>query len=72
VRYLYQPELQVSVFLKPTSDRRSSTSYLTTTRDLTAQIFAMAYVVPIHRPTTVRHALLAKFLHPDEDNLIVA
>ncbi|KAH8900161.1 hypothetical protein GQ53DRAFT_801649 [Thozetella sp. PMI_491] len=32
----------------------------------------MAYVVPIHRPTTVRHALLAKFLHPEEDNLIVA
>ncbi|KAI9724000.1 MAG: hypothetical protein M1812_000718 [Candelaria pacifica] len=32
----------------------------------------MAYIVPIHRPSSVRHALKLKLLDPDEDCLCVA
>ncbi len=32
----------------------------------------MAYVVPIHRPSSVRHALKLRFLGPTEETLIVA
>ncbi|KKY25033.1 putative uv-damaged dna binding [Phaeomoniella chlamydospora] len=32
----------------------------------------MAYIVPIHRPSGVRHALKLRFLDPEEDSLIVA
>lgn len=32
----------------------------------------MAYLAPIHRPTSVRHALKTSFLAPDSDDLIVA
>ncbi|KAI1579708.1 MMS1-N multi-domain protein [Pyrenophora tritici-repentis] len=32
----------------------------------------MAYIAPIHRPSSVRHALKLSFLSPDEDCLVVA
>ena len=32
----------------------------------------MAYIAPIHRPSSVRHALKISFLAPDSDDLIVA
>jgi DNA damage-binding protein 1 len=32
----------------------------------------MAYLAPIHRASSVRHALQAKLLSPDEDSLILA
>lgn len=32
----------------------------------------MAYVVPIHRASSVRHALKLQFLKPEEDCLVVA
>lgn len=32
----------------------------------------MSYVVPIHRPSGVRHAIKLNFLAPDTDALIVA
>lgn len=32
----------------------------------------MAYVAPIHRATSIRHALRAKLLSPDIDDLIIA
>jgi DNA damage-binding protein 1 len=32
----------------------------------------MAYVAPIHRATSIRHALRANVLDPDIDDLIVA
>ncbi|OAL54390.1 DNA damage-binding protein 1 [Pyrenochaeta sp. DS3sAY3a] len=32
----------------------------------------MAYIAPIHRPSSVRHALKLSFLAPDEDCLVVA
>ncbi|KAA6409312.1 MAG: hypothetical protein FRX48_06865 [Lasallia pustulata] len=32
----------------------------------------MAYLAPIHRPTSIRHALKINFLSPDEECLIVA
>ena len=32
----------------------------------------MAYIAPIHRPSSVRHATLCRLLNPDEENLIVA
>lgn len=32
----------------------------------------MAYVVPIHRASSVRHALKLNFLEPEEDCLVVA
>lgn len=32
----------------------------------------MAYVAPIHKPTSVRRALKGQFLAPDEDCLVVA
>ncbi|KAI9836643.1 MAG: hypothetical protein M1819_001277 [Sarea resinae] len=32
----------------------------------------MAYIAPIHSPSSVRHALKLKFLDPEEDSLIVA
>ncbi|KIW01818.1 uncharacterized protein PV09_06671 [Verruconis gallopava] len=32
----------------------------------------MAYIAPIHRPSSVRHALKLRFLDPDEDCLVVA
>jgi DNA damage-binding protein 1 len=32
----------------------------------------MAYIAPIHRPSSVRHALKISFLTPDSDDLIVA
>lgn len=32
----------------------------------------MAYLAPIHRPTSVRHAIKLQFLTPDEDCLVVA
>ncbi|KAL8898929.1 MAG: hypothetical protein Q9192_001835 [Flavoplaca navasiana] len=32
----------------------------------------MAYLAPIHRPSSVRHALKIRFLSPDEDSLVVA
>ncbi|KAF8461342.1 mono-functional DNA-alkylating methyl methanesulfonate N-term-domain-containing protein [Kalaharituber pfeilii] len=32
----------------------------------------MAYISPIHKPSSVRHAVRSNFLNPDEDNLIVA
>ncbi|KAF2258489.1 hypothetical protein CC78DRAFT_537717 [Lojkania enalia] len=32
----------------------------------------MAYIAPIHRPSSVRHALKLNFLAPDEDCLVVA
>ena len=32
----------------------------------------MAYLAPIHRPSSVRHAVRASFLHPNSDDLIVA
>ncbi|KAF2873366.1 mono-functional DNA-alkylating methyl methanesulfonate N-term-domain-containing protein [Massariosphaeria phaeospora] len=32
----------------------------------------MAYLAPIHRPSSVRHALKLKFLAPEEDCLVVA
>jgi hypothetical protein len=33
---------------------------------------SMAYLVPIHGPTSVRHAIKLKFLDPKEDCLVVA
>ena len=32
----------------------------------------MAYVVPIHRASSIRHALKLQFLKPEEDALVVA
>jgi DNA damage-binding protein 1 len=32
----------------------------------------MAYVAPIHRPSSIRHALKLAFLASDEDCLVVA
>ena len=32
----------------------------------------MAYLAPIHRPSSVRHALKLSFLAPDSDDLVVA
>ena len=32
----------------------------------------MAYLAPIHRPTSVRHAIKLQFLAPNEDCLVVA
>jgi hypothetical protein len=32
----------------------------------------MAYVVPIHRASSVRHALKIQFFKPEEDCLVVA
>jgi len=32
----------------------------------------MAYIAPIHRPSSVRHALKLNFLAPEEDCLVVA
>ncbi|KAL8753229.1 MAG: hypothetical protein Q9199_005198 [Rusavskia elegans] len=32
----------------------------------------MAYIAPIHRPSSVRHALKIRFLSPDEESLVVA
>jgi DNA damage-binding protein 1 len=32
----------------------------------------MAYIAPIHRPSSVRHALKLSFLAVDEDTLVVA
>ncbi|KAI9795569.1 MAG: hypothetical protein M1833_006969 [Piccolia ochrophora] len=32
----------------------------------------MAYLAPIHRPSSVRHALKLRFIRPDEDCLVVA
>lgn len=36
------------------------------------RVRTMAYIAPIHRPTSVRHALKIRFLSPDEDSLVVA
>lgn len=33
---------------------------------------AMAYVVPIHRASSIRHALKLQFLKPEEESLVVA
>ncbi|KAL8854323.1 MAG: hypothetical protein Q9221_000809 [Calogaya cf. arnoldii] len=32
----------------------------------------MAYIAPIHRPSSIRHALKTRFLNADEDSLVVA
>jgi len=32
----------------------------------------MAYLASIHRPSSVRHALKLKFLHPEDETLVVA
>lgn len=32
----------------------------------------MSYIVPIHCPTSIRHAVKLQFLEPGEDSLIVA
>lgn len=32
----------------------------------------MAYVVPIHKASSVRHALKLQFLNPEEESLVVA
>ena len=32
----------------------------------------MAYVAPVHRATSVRHALRMRFTSPDEDDLVIA
>jgi DNA damage-binding protein 1 len=32
----------------------------------------MAYIAPIHRPSSVRHALKLNFMTADEDCLVVA
>jgi DNA damage-binding protein 1 len=32
----------------------------------------MAYIAPIHRPSSVRHALLTRLLSADEESLVVA
>ncbi|PHH87622.1 hypothetical protein CDD83_8619 [Cordyceps sp. RAO-2017] len=32
----------------------------------------MAYVAPVHKPTSVRHALRIRFLSPDHDDLVLA
>ena len=32
----------------------------------------MAYIAPIHRPSSIRHALKLNFLAADEDCLVVA
>lgn len=32
----------------------------------------MAYVVPIHRASSIRHALKLQFFKPEEDSLVVA
>lgn len=32
----------------------------------------MAYVVPIHRASSIRHALKLQFLKPEEESLVVA
>lgn len=32
----------------------------------------MAYVAPIHRPSSVRHATLCRLLDPDEEHLVIA
>lgn len=32
----------------------------------------MAYVVPIHRASSVRHALKLQFFEPEEESLVVA
>jgi len=33
---------------------------------------SMAYIAPIHRPSSIRHALKLSFLAPNEDCLVVA
>ena len=32
----------------------------------------MSYIVPVHRPTSTRHAIKLSFVQPDEDALVVA
>lgn len=32
----------------------------------------MAYVVPVHRASSIRHAVKLQFLNPEEDCLVVA
>jgi DNA damage-binding protein 1 len=32
----------------------------------------MAYVVPIHKASSIRHALKLHFMKPEEDSLVVA
>lgn len=36
------------------------------------QAVRMAYVVPIHKASSVRHALKLQFLNPEEESLVVA
>lgn len=32
----------------------------------------MAYVAPVHLPTSIRHAVRLQFTSPDHDDLVVA
>jgi DNA damage-binding protein 1 len=41
-------------------------------REAPDKLSKMAYLAPIHRPTSVRHAIKLQFLQPDEDCLAVA
>lgn len=41
-------------------------------REAPDKLSKMAYLAPIHRPTSVRHAIKLQFLQPDEDCLVVA
>lgn len=34
--------------------------------------FAMSYIAPVHKPTSIRHALRIRFLSPDVEDLVVA
>ena len=36
------------------------------------QAIEMAYVVPIHKASSVRHAIKLQFLNPEEESLVVA
>uniref|UniRef100_A0A093UZ16 DNA damage-binding protein 1 n=1 Tax=Talaromyces marneffei PM1 TaxID=1077442 RepID=A0A093UZ16_TALMA len=49
-----------------------STSYWFEACSLFRAVVDMAYVVPIHRASSVRHALKLNFLEPEEDCLVVA
>lgn len=68
------PEAASDALLTACSSSRSSSREhtLPPTTHSCPPPFTMAYVAPVHLPTSIRHAIRLQFSSPDHDDLIVA
>lgn len=64
--------LVLKAWSSPCSSRREQFLHHLALARLDTALIIMAYVAPIHKATSIRHALKVRLLDPDIEDLVVA